>query len=188
MAEIIERLTGENARRFSEKLHFSLLGMQDTMYRPARKLWPQIAPTEIDNNLRHRLVQAKCTMRTRLLLAAFRGMRAFSARHRTWRVLPDAAERRRLRAPENFAARDYRAIHDAAAAFRGTRTLGWAVPTEGGSSGHYFSAHSFGAHGITGTSIWIDPTGSFLSCLLTNRVHPTRKENTKIQQVRVALA
>src|SRR5207248_7959727 len=33
-------------------------------------------------------------------------------------VLPDAAERRRLRASTNSAARDHRAIHDTAAAFR----------------------------------------------------------------------
>ena len=32
----------------------------------------------------------------------------------------------------------------------GTRTLGWAVPTESGSSGHYFPAHSFGHTGFTG--------------------------------------
>ena len=68
----------------------------------------------------------------------------------------------------------------------GTRTLGWAAPTEGGSSGHYFSAHSFGHTGFTGTSIWIDPDRQLFVVLLTNRVHPTR-ENTKIQKVRVEL-
>jgi CubicO group peptidase (beta-lactamase class C family) len=65
----------------------------------------------------------------------------------------------------------------------GTRTLGWAVPTEGGLSGHYFSAHSFGHTGFTGTSIWIDPDRQLFVVFLTNRVHPTR-ENQKIQQVR----
>src|SRR5256885_8851683 len=38
-----------------------------------------------------------------------------------------------------------------------SRTLGWVVPTEGGSSGHYFSSHSYGHTGFTGTTIWIDP-------------------------------
>jgi CubicO group peptidase (beta-lactamase class C family) len=68
----------------------------------------------------------------------------------------------------------------------GTRTLGWAVPTEGSSSGHFFSAHSFGHTGFTGTSIWIDPDRQLFVVLLTNRVHPTR-ENQKIAQVRPAL-
>jgi CubicO group peptidase (beta-lactamase class C family) len=67
----------------------------------------------------------------------------------------------------------------------GTRTLGWAVPTEGGSSGHFFSLHSFGHTGFTGTSIWIDPDRQLFVVLLTNRVHPTR-ENQKIAQLRPA--
>jgi len=68
----------------------------------------------------------------------------------------------------------------------GTRTLGWAVPTEGGSSGHYFSAHSFGHTGFTGTSIWIDPARGLFVVLLTNRVNPTR-ENQKIAKARPEL-
>ncbi|HEX8871666.1 MAG TPA: serine hydrolase, partial [Candidatus Acidoferrum sp.] len=66
------------------------------------------------------------------------------------------------------------------------RTLGWVVPTEGSSSGHYFSAHSFGHTGFTGTSIWIDPDRQLFVVLLTNRVHPTR-ENHKIAEVRPAV-
>ncbi|PYT64918.1 MAG: hypothetical protein DMG42_33515 [Acidobacteria bacterium] len=65
----------------------------------------------------------------------------------------------------------------------GTRTLGWAVPTPGGLAGHYFSEHSFGHTGFTGTSIWVDPDQQLFVVFLTNRVHPTR-ENQKIQQVR----
>ena len=65
----------------------------------------------------------------------------------------------------------------------GTRTLGWAVPTPGGLSGNYFSIHSYGHTGFTGTSIWIDPDRQVFVVFLMNRVHPTR-ENQKIQQVR----
>ena len=36
---------------------FNPLAMKETMFRPAKTLWPRIAPTEIDNNLRHHLVQ-----------------------------------------------------------------------------------------------------------------------------------
>jgi CubicO group peptidase (beta-lactamase class C family) len=68
----------------------------------------------------------------------------------------------------------------------GTRALGWTVPTEDSSSGHYFSAHAFGHTGFTGTSIWIDPDKQLFVILLTNRVNLTR-DNDKIQQVRPAL-
>src|SRR2546430_16612114 len=59
MAEIIERLTGRTLDDLARSTIFSPLGTQDTMYRPPKKLRPQIAPTEIDNNLRHRLVQGE---------------------------------------------------------------------------------------------------------------------------------
>src|SRR6202021_3581301 len=67
-----------------------------------------------------------------------------------------------------------------------TRTLGWVGPTEGGSSRHYFSPHSYGHTGFTGTTIWIDPDRQLFVVLLTNRVHPTR-ENHKIAEVRPAV-
>src|SRR5882724_3619568 len=59
MAEIVERLTGRTLDDLAKSTIFSPLGMKDTTYRPPKKLWPQIAPTEIDNNLRHRLVQGE---------------------------------------------------------------------------------------------------------------------------------
>jgi len=68
----------------------------------------------------------------------------------------------------------------------GTRTLGWVVPTENSSSGHYFSVHSYGHTGFTGTTIWVDPDRQLFVVLLTNRVHPTR-ENHKITEVRPAV-
>jgi len=67
-----------------------------------------------------------------------------------------------------------------------TRTLGWVVPTEGSSSGHYFSSRSYGHTGFTGTTIWIDPDRQLFVVLLTNRVHPAR-ENHKIAEVRPAV-
>jgi CubicO group peptidase (beta-lactamase class C family) len=49
-----------------------------------------------------------------------------------------------------------------------TRTLGWNVPTEPSSSGHYFSNRSVGHTGFTGASIWIDPQKELFVVLLTN--------------------
>ena len=42
------------------------------------------------------------------------------------------------------------------------------------SSGQYFSKHSIGHLGFTGTSFWIDPKKSLIVVFLTNRVHPFR--------------
>lgn len=187
MAEIIERLTGRKLDDLAKSYIFSPLGMKDTMYRPPKTLWPRIAPTEIDNNLRHRLVQGEVhdenafaiggvsghagLFSTAPDLAAFCQMLLNGGAYAHQRILRRATIAQ-FTAPQQLS--------------NGARTLGWAVPTEGGSSGHYFSAHSFGHTGFTGTSIWIDPDRQLFVVLLTNRVHPTR-ENTKIQQVRPAL-
>lgn len=53
--------------------------------------------------------------------------------------------------------------------------LGWDTPSAPSSAGQYFSARSFGHLGYTGTSIWIDPEQELEVVLLSNRVHPTRK-------------
>jgi serine-type D-Ala-D-Ala carboxypeptidase len=61
--------------------------------------------------------------------------------------------------------------------------LGWDTPSAPSSSGNRFSASSFGHLGYTGTSIWVDPTRELEVVLLSNRVHPTRR-NEAIKQFR----
>ena len=61
--------------------------------------------------------------------------------------------------------------------------LGWDTPTAQSSSGRYFSADSFGHLGYTGTSLWIDPQRELEVVLLSNRVHPSHK-NEKIREFR----
>lgn len=54
------------------------------------------------------------------------------------------------------------------------RALGFDVPSkEGSSSGRFFSDHSVGHLGYTGTSFWLDLETGLCVILLTNRVHPT---------------
>jgi CubicO group peptidase (beta-lactamase class C family) len=64
------------------------------------------------------------------------------------------------------------------------RTLGFDTPGKSApSSGKYFSKKTVGHLGFSGTSFWIDPEKDVVVVLLTNRVHPSRK-NTKIKQFR----
>ena len=66
-----------------------------------------------------------------------------------------------------------------------SRTLGWDTPTPPSQSGRYFSAHSVGHLGYSGTSLWIDLDREIAVTLLTNRVYTdSGPANTKIQQVR----
>jgi len=186
-AEIIERLTGRMLDDLGNQYIFAPLRMHDTMYKPPKKLWPAIAPTEFDARFRKRLVQGEVhdenayaiggvsghagLFSTAPDLAAFCQMLLNGGVYAHQRILKRATIAQ-FTTPQQLSG--------------GTRTLGWAVPTEGGSSGHYFSAHSFGHTGFTGTSIWIDPDRELFVVLLTNRVNPTR-ENQKIAKVRPEL-
>lgn len=68
-----------------------------------------------------------------------------------------------------------------------TWALGWDTPSKhGSSSGRYFSETSVGHLGFTGTSIWMDLNKDLVIIFLTNRVHPTRK-NEKIKAFRPIL-
>jgi serine-type D-Ala-D-Ala carboxypeptidase len=66
---------------------------------------------------------------------------------------------------------------------RSSWALGWDTPSAPSSSGSSFSERSFGHLGYTGTSLWIDPLCELEVVLLSNRVHPTRK-NEKIKAFR----
>jgi beta-glucosidase-like glycosyl hydrolase/CubicO group peptidase (beta-lactamase class C family) len=187
MAEIIQRLTGKSLDELAKQYIFNPLGVKNTMYKPPKKLWPEIAPTEIDNQLRHRLVLGEVhdenayaiggvsghagVFSTSPDLAAFCQMLLNGGVYAHQRILKRATIAE-FTVPQPLA--------------KNTRTLGWIVPTEGGSSGHYFSSHSYGHTGFTGTTIWIDPDRQVFVVLLTNRVHPTR-ENHKIAEVRPAV-
>lgn len=71
--------------------------------------------------------------------------------------------------------------------FAGSRAkwkLGWDTPSEGDSqAGRWFSRNSVGHLGYTGCSFWIDFDQDFHVILLSNRVHPTSR-NEAIKEFR----
>jgi CubicO group peptidase (beta-lactamase class C family) len=68
-----------------------------------------------------------------------------------------------------------------------TRALGFDTPSPRASqAGNRFGPRTVGQLGFTGTSLWIDPDRELIVVLLTNRVHPTRK-NEDIKQFRPVL-
>jgi len=66
------------------------------------------------------------------------------------------------------------------------RALGWDLPSQKDSSaGKNVSKRAVGHLGYTGTSLWLDLERKAVVVLLTNRVHPTAK-NEKIKSFRPA--
>jgi CubicO group peptidase (beta-lactamase class C family) len=67
-----------------------------------------------------------------------------------------------------------------------SRALGWDTMLPTSSCGTRLSAAAFGHTGFTGTSLWIDPVRGAYVVFLTNRVHPTRR-NEAILAIRPRL-
>ena len=184
---ILERVTGRTLDQLARERIFAPLSMTSTLFNPPKALLTRIAPTENDATYRKRLLRGEVhdenafamggaaghagMFATAPDLAAFCQLLLNGGSYAHQRLLSRATVAQ-FTAPEALAA--------------GTRTLGWMVPTAESASGRYFSAHSFGHLGFTGSSIWIDPDRQLFVILLTNRVYPTRT-NDKIAAVRPAL-
>ena len=71
------------------------------------------------------------------------------------------------------------------APMKGSFVLGWDTPSPGYSSaGQYFTRHTVGHLGFTGTSLWMDLEQRILMVILTNRVYPDRNRSQSIQGIR----
>jgi CubicO group peptidase (beta-lactamase class C family) len=66
------------------------------------------------------------------------------------------------------------------------RTCGWEKRFDGWRGGDACSPETIGHTGFTGTGLWIDWERGFAWTLLTNRVHPTRHRETRIDDLRRA--
>jgi len=187
MAEIIQRLTGKPLDVLANENIFGPLGMKRSMYNPPKTIWPEIAPTEFDSQLRHRMLQGEVHDENAFAIGGVSGHAGVFSTAPDLAVFCQMLLNGGVYAHQRILKRatlvEFTAPQPMA---QNTRTLGWVVPTEGGSSGHYFSSHSYGHTGFTGTTIWIDPDRQLFVVLLTNRVHPTR-ENHKIAEVRPAV-
>jgi beta-N-acetylhexosaminidase len=187
LGEILERATGRTLDQLARERIFTPLGMTNTMFKPSKPLFRRIAPTENDAAFRKRLLRGEVHDENAFAMGGVAGHAGVFA------AAPDLAEfcqmllNGGIYAHQRLLARATLAQFIAPQALAANaRALGWMVPTTDSTSGRYFSAHSFGHLGFTGTSIWIDPDRQLFVVLLTNRVYPTRA-NEKIAAVRPAV-
>ena len=183
LGEVLERVAGEPLDAFVARRVCEPLGMKSTMFCPSRDLVSCIPPTERDA-WRGRLVRGEVhdenayaiggvaphagLFSTAGDLARFAQMLLDGGVYDGHRIVSRATI-------ERFTKRA--GVPDSA------RAYGWDTPYPASSAGDMLSPLAFGHTGFTGTSMWIDPERNLFVILLTNRVHPTR-ENDTIRQVR----
>ena len=188
LGDILERVSGSDLDTFAKTRLFEPMKMRDTGYRPPESLKARIAPTEIDNEWRKRLVWGEVHDENAAGLggvaphAGLFGAAEDLARFATMLLNGGVFENRRYISPSTVAQFTARAnVPDS------SRALGWDTPSANSSAGTLMSKAAFGHTGFTGTSMWMDPETKTFVVILTNRVHPTR-ENNQIREARPAIA
>ncbi|HXJ85638.1 MAG TPA: serine hydrolase [Candidatus Binatia bacterium] len=188
----LERLAGELLDAFCQREVFGPLGMTRTTFNPPRELRPRIPPTADEREIEANPTKPHSTFRNRIVQGEVQDENAFvlggvAGHAGLFATAGDLARfahgmlsgGRPILRPETialFARRE--------PAPPGTsRALGWDTPSAPSQSGKYFSTHSYGHLGYTGTSLWIDSDRQLSISFLTNRTWPDCS-NQAIKQVR----
>jgi serine-type D-Ala-D-Ala carboxypeptidase len=179
----LERMADEALDVFCQREIFGPLGMNHTTFDPAPPLRESIPPTADDKIFRHRIIQGEVQDENASVLGGVAGHAGlFSTAEDlamfAHSMLNGGHPILRSTTVELFA-------HRETAPAGTSRALGWDTPSLPSQSGKYFSPHSFGHLGYTGTSLWIDPVRQLSIILLTNRTWPDC-QNQAIKQVRPA--
>ena len=175
LGELVEKVSGLSLNKFTDSLVFEPLGMTTTFFNPPKEKIHRIIPTEIDpnGNLIHGYVHDENAhslggvaghaglFSTAKDLAIFSQMMLNKGIYGWKRIF-------RQNTVELFTTR-------ANMIPESSRCLGWDSPSGASSGGVYLSDASFGHGGYTGTTLWIDPENEIIVILLTNAVHPNRK-------------
>jgi len=161
------------------------LELGDLRFRPPAAWRPRIAPTEIDP-WRGRLLCGDVHDENGWALGGVAGHTGlFGSAPAVGRfaraLLATLAGRAQLASPATLAR-----FLQTSKVPGSSRALGWDTMLPTSSCGRRLSAEAIGHTGFTGTSLWIDPSREIYIVLLTNRVHPTRR-NESILEVRPAV-
>jgi beta-N-acetylhexosaminidase len=189
LGAMIERLTGRRLDQLAKERIFAPLGMKGTMFRPAKSLRPRIAPTQNDPLLRKRMVHGEVHDENAWVMGGVAGHAGIFSTAPDLAIFCQMMLNGGTYAHQRLLQRKtIREITAPAALAANTHSLGWVVPTENSSSGHYFSKQSFGHTGFTGTSMWIDPQKQLFVVLLANaRRLRSSPQNDPIIKVRPAI-
>jgi CubicO group peptidase (beta-lactamase class C family) len=202
---IVERITGQRLDAFVQQRIWAPLGMRDTGFNPLASgplrddvdcmaaarddhpLLALIAATEIDSVYRRRPIHGIVHDENACALGGVAGHAGLFSSARDLAVfalmMMNGGEYGGVRILQPATIARWTSRQEA----RSSRALGWDTPAPGSSAGRYFSPHSFGHTGFTGTSIWIDLERRLFVVLLTNRVNPTRA-NTRHEPLRRFIA
>ena len=181
LGRALEVIAGESLQEWSAREIFAPLAMSSTCFRPPPSLRSSIPPTEEDLTFRHRIIQGEVQDENCFVLGGVAGHAGLFSNALDPLLYAQGLFRPQLLTPETIALFTTRAGLPP----QSSRALGWDTPSPPSSSGSFFSPHSAGHLGYSGTSLWIDFERQLAIVLLTNRTWPHRQSHA-IRTVRPA--
>ncbi len=193
LGRLVEVVSGQRLDQYCEKHIFKPLEMNDTGYLPPLKTRLRIAPTEFDPMRDQTLRGIVHDENTR----SMGGVSGHAGLFSTTKDLSHFAQmllnkgtykNKQILKPETIDAmlrwQVSKRVIDRGSGYlhRRNQMLGWWGMNSKkwiDNTGGLPSAKAFGHNGFTGTSIWIDPEHNAAAILLTNAVHPKRKNAEK---------
>lgn len=183
LAELLERISGENLDVFCSREVFAPLKMRSTCFRPNSGLRSSIPPTRNDQDFRHRTVRGEVHDENASVMGGVAGHAGLFSNtadlmHFSATMLGLGTQLFRSETIETFTRKQNTPPGT-------SRALGWDTPSSPSQSGKHFCKRSFGHLGYTGTSLWIDAEREIAIALLTNRTWPDNQSQL-IKQIRPA--
>ncbi|MHB1938029.1 MAG: serine hydrolase domain-containing protein [Acidobacteriaceae bacterium] len=183
LGHLLETIIGERLDSFCRQEVFVPLRMRSTHYCPPSELMPLIPPTADAENFRHRVLQGEVHDGNCWMLGGVSGHAGVFSNVADILCLADCLlhRGRNVFQPETVSMFTARQEMPPSSGW----ALGWDTPTAPSSSGKFFSAHSIGHLGYTGTSLWIDFDKDLAVVLLTNRTYPGHHEAKASENIKV---
>jgi CubicO group peptidase (beta-lactamase class C family) len=180
----LEQIANESIDKFCSREIFVPLGMKQTSFCPPAELRNSSPPTLDAIDFRKRLIQGEVNDENASVMGGVAGHAGLFGSALDVTKFAQCM----LRGGDPIIKRETVALFSRREHLPpGTaRALGWDTPSAPSQSGRYFSPHSFGHLGYTGTSLWIDPERELSITLLTNRTWRDGRSE-KIKQVRPAV-
>lgn len=185
---LVERLAEEPLDALATRRLLQPLAMNDSGFRPAARLRPRIAPTEITEHRPTPLIHGVVHDPRAYRLGGVAGNAGlFStardlARYARMLLADGTLDGVRILRPESV-----QTLARATFVAGTVRTPGWDMDSDYAKPrGHHMSARAFGHGGYTGTSMWIDPEQDMFVIFLSNRVHPDGEGNVIALEAEVA--
>ncbi len=183
LGRILELISGQRLDALLRETVFEPIGMDSTLFTPPPELQRRAAATE-DCPWRHRVVQGEVHDENAVVMGGIAAHAGIFSTATDMALLCQMmlsggrGQRRRVLSPESVECMTRLYTRQ----LRLARCLGWQGKDRAGSpGGDLFTDRSYGHTGFTGTSVWIDPSLDLFAVLLTNRVHPSRQNETVVR-------